>query len=123
MRILSIENIELTNPDLSCGYLKNDRIFVKHHKAVERVDEQWHYEVIATYPNGGQDVRKVVDVPGVEAVEAWDEYEDIERYIEYTEEELAQMHQPSQPSVEERLDRIEKMFEKFFDNKSMKDGE
>ena len=92
MRILSIENIELTNPDLSCGYLKNDRIFVKHHKAVEHVDEQWHYEVVATYPNGGQDVRKIIDVPGAKAVEAWDEYEDIQRYIEYTEEELAQIH-------------------------------
>lgn len=108
MRILNIENIELTNPDLSCGYLKNDKIFVKHHEAVEHIDEQWHYEVIATYSNGGQDVRKVVDVPGVEAAEAWDEYEDIQRYIEYTADELLAMEQDkNKPTFDDRLKAVE----------------
>ena len=30
-----------------------------------------HYETVAEYPNGGRDVRKVIDVPGVPAQAAW----------------------------------------------------
>ena len=54
MRIFDINNIELTNPDLSRGYFKKDKVFVKHHEAVEPVEEQWHYEIVAEYPNGGK---------------------------------------------------------------------
>lgn len=111
MRIFDINNIELTNPDLSRGYLKEDRIFVKHHEAVEPVEEQWHYEVIAEYPNGGKDIKKVIDVAGVEAQEAWDEYEDIHRYIEYTEDELAE--ESSVLTINQRLDEIEKALLEF----------
>ena len=46
MKIVDVNNVELTNPDLSLGYLIDDKIFIKHHKATEKVDEQWHYEVI-----------------------------------------------------------------------------
>lgn len=123
MRIFDKDNKELHNPDLTRGYLKKDRIFVKHHDAVERVDEQWHYETVKVYPNGGKDVRKVIDVIGVEPKEAHDEYEDVQRYIEYTEEQLPQMNQPQQPSVEERLDGIEKMLEQFFNNKLTRESD
>ena len=91
MRILDENNIELTEEqiNLELGYLRPENIISIHHKAVEEVKEIGHYEVIAEYPNGGKDVKWVIDVPGVEAKEAWDEYEDIQRYILYTEEELA----------------------------------
>ena len=88
MRILNELNIEIENPDLSFGKLVEEKILIAHHEAVEAVEEQSHYEVIATYPNGGKDVKKVIDVESVEAKDAWDEYEDIQRYILYTETEL-----------------------------------
>lgn len=89
MRILDMNGIELDSPDLSRGYLTEEEILIAHHDAVEAVQEQWHYEITAVYHNGGKDVAKVVDVPGVAAKDAWDEYETIQRYIPYTEEELA----------------------------------
>ena len=111
MRIFDINNIELTNPDLSRGYLKEDRIFVKHHEAIKPIEEQWHYEVTNEYPNGGKDVKKVIDVVGVKAQEAWDEYEDIYRYVEYTEDELAE--ESSVLTINQRLDEIEKALLEF----------
>lgn len=108
MRIFDKNNKELHNPDLTRGYLKEDRIFVKHHDAVERVDEQWHYETVKVYPNGGKDVRKVIDVIGVEPKEAHDEYEDIQRYIEYTEDELKEIEDNNnKPSLEDRIKAVE----------------
>ena len=91
MRILDVNGNEITSPDLSLGYLVEESLFIQHHDAVEAVEEVGHYEVIAEYPNGGKDVKWVIDVPGVAAADAWDEYEDIYRYIEYTEEELEAM--------------------------------
>lgn len=88
MRIIDDAGREITNPDLTNGYLQSDKIFVAHHEAVEGVEEVWHYETVAEYPNGGKDVERVVDVPDVPAQDAWDEYEDIQRYIPYTEAEL-----------------------------------
>lgn len=89
MKILDESGIEIKNPDLSIGYLKNDTLVV-HHNAVERVEEESHYEVIAEYPNGGKDLKKVIDVAGVEAKDAYDENIEIQRYILYTEQELEQ---------------------------------
>lgn len=89
MRIFDANGIEIESPDLEKGYLVKDSLFIMHHEAVEAVEEEWHYETIAEYPNGGKDVAKVIDVQGVEAQDAWDEYEEIQRYILYTEEELA----------------------------------
>ena len=70
MRILDLNGMELENPDLSLGYLTEEEILISHHEAVEAAAEQWHYETIAEYPNGGKDVKKIVDVPGVEAQDA-----------------------------------------------------
>lgn len=105
MRILDINNNELQNPDYSVGYTKQEKIFVKHHKAIEAVEEVGHYEVTAEYANGGKDVAWVVDVEGVEAQDAWDEYEDILRYIRIPDEELAR--QEEQKNKPTQLDRIE----------------
>lgn len=88
MRIFDKNGIEIESPDLGKGYLKNDRLLIQHHEAVEAVEEVGHWETVAEYPNGGQDVEWIVDTPGVEAAEAWDEYEEILRYIPYTETEL-----------------------------------
>lgn len=108
MRIFDINNIELVNPDLSRGYLVDDRIFVKRHEAIAPVEERWHYEVIAEYPNGGKDIQKVIDVVGTEAKDAWDEYEDIQRYIEYTEDELKEIEDSNnKPTLEDRIKALE----------------
>lgn len=97
-----MERIE--NPDLTLGYLRPGTRTV-HHEAVEGVQEVWHYETVAEYPNGGKDIRKVVDVPGVEAQAAWDEEIPIQIYVPYTQEELVRMEEErSRPT---QLDRIE----------------
>lgn len=89
MRIFDENNIEIFSHDPTKGKLQDDKLLVKHHKKVEAVEEKGHWETIGEYPNGGRDVKWVIDVPGVEAKEAWDEYEDILRYIPFTERELA----------------------------------
>jgi len=86
----------LENPDLTKGYLVNDKIFVKHVPAQEEVKKQSHYEDVKVFynPDGsvkGKEVREVIDIPHRPAVEAHDEYEDIQVYIPYTEEELLEM--------------------------------
>ena len=56
---------------------------------MEGVEEVSHYETVAKYPNGGRDVRKVIDVPGVPAQAAWTEQVPIQKYVRYTAAELA----------------------------------
>lgn len=91
MRILDQNNNTVLEVDNTKGYLKSERMLVKHHDAVEAVKARGHYEVVKEYPNGGKEVAWIVDVPGVAASEAWDEYEDILRFIPYTDLELAQI--------------------------------
>ena len=90
MRILDELDNELNANELDFlkGYLKEEKIFIKHHDAVSAVEEQGHYEIIKEYPNGGKDAEWVIDVPKVEAKEAYDEYEYIQRFIKYTQKEL-----------------------------------
>ena len=88
MKILDETGAVVKNPDLTLGYLVDDTEPVEH-PAVEGVDEVSHYETVAEYPNGGRDVRKVIDVPGVPAQAAWTEQLPIKRYIRYTAEELS----------------------------------
>ena len=88
MKIVDENKNEITNPDLNLGYLVNDTETI-HHDAIEAVEEKFHYETIAEYPNGGKDVRKVIDTPGVQAQEEWVEQVPIQKYIRYTAEELA----------------------------------
>ena len=101
----SMERIE--NPDMTLGYLKSGTRTV-HHDAVEGVTEVWHYETVAEYPNGGKDIRKVVDVPGVEARPAWDEEIPIQIYHQYTQEELDRIEaERNRPTMEERIAQLE----------------
>lgn len=97
MKIIDESGNIVENPDLEKGYLEPAKETV-HHEAVEEVKEEFHYETIAEYPNGGKDVKKVVDVEGVEAKDAQDEEVDVMKYVLYTEAELTQ-----------RLDRYKEM--------------
>lgn len=114
MKIIDSNGVEIANPDLTKGYLKPETQIV-HNDAVEAVEEVSHYETIAEYPNGGKDVRKVVDVPGVAAKEAYDEEVEVQRYVLYTAEELAEQaaarekaeQQAKLPNTETRLAALE----------------
>ena len=88
MKIIDENGAVVENPDLTLGYLVGGTEPVEH-PAVEGVEEVSHYETVAEYPNGGRDVRKVIDVPGVPAQAAWTEQVPVQRYIRYTAEELA----------------------------------
>lgn len=88
MKILDETGAVVENPDLTLGYLTDDTEEITH-PAVEGVEEQWHYETVAEYPNGGKDVQKIIDRPGVPAQEEWVEQIPIQKYIRYTAEELA----------------------------------
>ena len=88
MKILDETGAVVENPDLTLGYLVGGTEPVEH-PAVEGVEEQWHWETVTEYPNGGKDVQKIVDRPGVQAQEEWVEQVPIQKYIRYTAEELA----------------------------------
>lgn len=89
MKIVNESGNVIKNPNLELGYLKAD-VEIVHHEAVEPVEEQYHYETISVYDNGGKDVKKVIDVKGVKAKDAYDEEVEIQRYILFTEDELKQ---------------------------------
>ena len=93
----------MENPDLTLGYLTGSTEEVTH-PAVEGVEEQWHWETVTEYPNGGKDVQRVVDVPGVQAQEEWVEQVPIQRYVRYTAEELAAQEEARKKA--EALDRL-----------------
>lgn len=114
MKIIDINGNPMENPDLSLGWLE-DKTQTIHHDAVAGVEEVSHYETLAEYPNGGKDVQKVVDVPGVEAKDAWDEEEQVQVYHLYTAEELAAQEKARKeaeekaqlPTAEERIAALE----------------
>lgn len=81
----------LKDYDLERGYLKEGTRTV-HHEAVEGVKEVGHLETVREYPEtGGEDVRWVIDTPGIEARDAWDEEIPIQVYVPYTDEELEEI--------------------------------
>ena len=92
MKIIDETGTVVENPDLTLGYLTGSTEEVTH-PAVEGVEEQWHWETVTEYPNGGRDVQRVVDVPGVPGREAWTEQVPIQKYIRYTAEELAALEE------------------------------
>lgn len=114
MKIIDTHGNPMEAPDLSLGWLE-DTTRTIHHDAVAGVEEVSHYETLAEYPNGGKDVQKVVDVPGVEAKDAWDEEEQVQVYHLYTAEELAAQAEAKKkaeeaamlPTTEERLAAVE----------------
>ena len=89
MKIIDTHGNPIEAPDLTKGYLKPETQTI-HHDAVAGVEEVSHYETIREYPNGGKDVKKIVDVKAVPAQDAYDEEVEVQRYILYTAEELAE---------------------------------
>lgn len=114
MKIIDENGAALENPDLTLGWLRDETEAVEH-PAQEGVPELSHYETVAEYPNGGKDVRKIIDREGIPARDAWTEQVPIQRYIRYTAEELAakeeerkKAEQAAQlPTTEERLAALE----------------
>ena len=111
MKILDETGAVVENPDLTLGYLTTSTEEVTH-PAVEGVEEVNHYETVAEYPNGGRDVRKVIDVPGVPTQAAWLEQVPVQRYIRYTAEELAAQEEArkkaeAREKLPERVDALE----------------
>lgn len=126
MKIIDSNGNPIEPPDLAKGYLKQETQTI-HHDSVAGVEEVSHYET-ETFPDGtpaiyydadgrekGRDVRKVVDVPGVDPQPAWDEKVPVMRYILYTAEELAAQEKARKeaeekaqlPTAEERLAALE----------------
>lgn len=99
MKIIDENGAVVESPDLTLGYLTTSTEEITH-PAVEGVEEQWHWETVTEYPNGGKDVQKVIDVPGVPAQAAWTEQVPVQRYIRYTEEELAAREKERQQAEE-----------------------
>lgn len=114
MKIIDSNGVEIATPDLTKGSLKQETQTI-HHDAVAGVEEVSHYETIREYPNGGKDVKKVVDVKAVSAQEAYDEEVEVQRYVLYTAEELAAQEKARKeaeekaqlPTAEERLAALE----------------
>lgn len=91
MRIFNEDKtVELLDCDLEKGYLKKDVIETDIPEQ-EEVVEEWHYEAIKEYPNGGKILEKVIDVEGKPYIPAHTEREEIWVYIPYTVEELAKI--------------------------------
>ena len=73
--------------DLSKGKLENDTL-IEHIPEQQEIQEQWHYETIKEYPNGGKDVEKVIDVVGQPYIAEHDEVEYILVYKPFSEQEI-----------------------------------
>lgn len=112
MKILDETGAVVENPDLTLGYLTTSTEEITH-PAVEGVEEQWHWETVTEYPNGGKDVQKIVDRSGVPAQEEWVEQVPIQKYIRYTAEELAQREKEQQEAQQRQaaLDKLPQTLE------------
>nr|WP_278721689.1 hypothetical protein [Alistipes onderdonkii] len=112
MKIIDENGLVVENPDLTAGYLAADTEAVEH-PAQDAVEELSHYETVAEYPNGGKDVRKVIDRAAVPAAPAWTEQVPIQRYIRYTAEELARREKEQQEArqQQEALDKLPQTLE------------
>lgn len=107
MEIYDEKMERIVDPDLTLGWLE-DTVRRVEHEEVPAVQEIWHYETAAEYENGGRDVVKVVDVPGVPAREAWEENVPIQIYHPYTQAKLEEIEaEKKRPTQEQRLQRVE----------------
>lgn len=88
MRILDMFDNEIFEYDRNTHYLIEDTIISAHYDEVPFIKEEGHYETIAEYPNGGKDVKWVIDVPGQEYQAAYDEYETVLRLTAFEESDL-----------------------------------
>ena len=114
MRIFNeSKSIELTEADLEKGYLKADKLVIRHHEAipfkkgrtaqeiaqelktqgimVERGYGNKLYRIVKEYESGGRETELIEGELDTPAKEAYDEYEDIQVYIPYTEDKLKEL--------------------------------
>lgn len=82
------KTMQLQSPDLEKGYLIYEKIQTGLTQAIVEVQEKGHYEVEREYPNGGKDMRWVVDVPYVAPKASQPIFEDIKVYIPYSAQDL-----------------------------------
>lgn len=93
MRIIDMEGVEVTEPDLEAGHLVEEEIYVDH-PATEEVPEETKTVVLYQHPKDPSRklVKKEVVRPHVPAKPAWREVvERVWRYVPYTEDELAEI--------------------------------
>ena len=108
MKVYNKEKTQiLTEYDLTKGYLMQDTITINQPE-IPAVEEQFHYETIKEYENGGKDVKKVVDVAGVEFQPAKTYEEEIYVYIPYTPEELAKQ------KAEQEYQELKEWFDTYY---------
>ena len=90
MRIFNKDKTqEVFEFDEELYYLRPDKLFIKHHEAIEEVKEISHIEVFRkNEQTGGVEYKEIIDVPHSPAQDAYDEYEDIQVIIPYTKEQL-----------------------------------
>lgn len=77
----------LTNYDLSKGELKQDTLEIKHAEQLE-IAGKGHYEIIKEYPNGGKDLKYIVEQEYKPAIKEYTEIKNILVYIPFSEEKL-----------------------------------
>ena len=119
MKIIDENGAAIETPDLTLGYLTDSTEEIIH-PAVEGVEEQWHWETVTEYPNGGKDVQKIIDRPGVLAREEWVEQVPIQKYIRYTAEELvAREEERKKAEAREKLPETVAALQE--DNKTLKE--
>ena len=97
MKIIDENGIEITNPDMTVGYLVDDTIV--HHDAVEM---EGHY-TYTELKGGGQLQHYVIDVPPSPA------YDEVtaQKYIPYTQEELDKRNEPG--VIEKLIIQVDEM--------------
>lgn len=99
---------EIQEYDKELYYLKPDKLFIKHHEAVEEIKQVSHLEVVRkNEKTGGVEYKEVIDKPYQPPKEAYDEYEDIQVIVPYTEKELKQNRIVK---IQARLDNLDKDF-------------
>jgi hypothetical protein len=95
------KTMEIQNPDLEKGYLINDEIKTGETVAIAEVKETGHYELEKEYPNGGKDMRWVVDVPYVASKPSEPILEKIQIYIPFSAKEIELVQTTKQKRAEQ----------------------
>lgn len=93
--------------DYEKGYLKQDKLVMAHHDAVE-AQEAVYKDREVVEANGGVSIYKDLVTPAVEAREAYDDYEDVQIFVPYTEEELTERKRYKRKPLLEAFDKWEK---------------
>lgn len=101
---------EITNPDLSLGYLVPDEMTVEV-PAVEGSPAVYREEVIWENANGKL-VKRVKETPAVAARPAYTKTIRVHKYVPYTEEELAEMEAQREQDEQAALESAQKAAER-----------